>query len=137
MANIFYKLFGCGALPQPMRPVLEAEGIVLVDEGVSGSVCFKKFRAPGKRYSYRRNGVVASLVITKLRFAVFNFGTSFVNLPLERAQLDKINPAIDGKGRLTVSFDTADFYPNATGNVSGRFATAKAYDFLRWIESVR
>ena len=137
MANILYKWFGWGALPRPMRPVLEKEGIVLMDEGVSGSVLFRKFRAPGKRYSYRRNGVVASVVMTKIRFAVFNFGTPFVNLPLERAQLDKINLAIDEKGRLTVSFDAADFYPNATGTVSGRFATEKARDFLRRMEAVR
>jgi hypothetical protein len=104
---------------------------------VSGSLRWKKFRAPGRRYSYRRSGVVASVVITNICFAVFNLGTPFVNLPVERAQLDKINPTINEKGRLTVSFDAADFYPNAAGDLCRRFATEKARDFLRRVEAVR
>lgn len=47
-----------------MRPVLAAEGIVLEDEGVSGSVTFRDFRAPGRRYSLRKSWFLGSLVVT-------------------------------------------------------------------------
>ena len=31
-----YRLFGWGAIPKRVRPVLESEGIVVVDEGMRG-----------------------------------------------------------------------------------------------------
>jgi hypothetical protein len=137
MANILYTWFGWGGLPKAMRPLLEKEGIILLDEGVSGSVGFRKFRAPGRYYSRRRTGTIASLVLTEIRFAVFTFGKPFVNLPLERARLDQIHPPVDEQGRFTVGFDAADFYPDASGKVSGRFATEKARGFLRRLDAVR
>ena len=36
--SVLYRLFGLGKTPKRELPALEAEGIVLVDEGISGSI---------------------------------------------------------------------------------------------------
>lgn len=137
VANLLYRWFRLGGIPKAMRPILEDEGIVLLDEGVSGSVGYRNFRAPGKRYGRRRSGVVAALVITELRFAVFAFGNPLVNLPLERAMLDLLHLDIDGRGRLTLEFDAATFNPEWSGTVSARLASERARGFLRRLQAVR
>ena len=68
--------------------ILEQEGIVLLEEGISGSVTFRKFRAPWKRYGYRRNWFVGSVVLTEIRFAAFGFSRPVINVPLEREQIE-------------------------------------------------
>lgn len=47
MAKTFlYRLFGYGKLPPYTRRQLEHEGIVLRDEGISGSATYRNFRSP-------------------------------------------------------------------------------------------
>ena len=58
--SLLYRLFGAGKIPAPLMSQLNAEGIILFDEGVKGSVTYRNFRAPGKRFSWRRQGFAGS-----------------------------------------------------------------------------
>ena len=119
-----------------MVPILEQEGIVLLEEGIGGSVTFRKFRAPGRRYSYRRNWFSGSLVITETRFAGFGFGKPLINVPLEGAHLGKLECSLEKDGSvLLVSFESGDFQDDWSGKIECRFRTPKAKLFLERITS--
>ena len=128
--NIFYRLFGLGKFPKEMVPILEREGIYLEDQGVSGSVTFRKFRAPGRIYSYRRSGFVGSLVLTRLRFAAFAFSKPLVNLPLEKGKLSLLALSVPKSNKFLVKFNAGDFHEGWKGRIECRFSTELAQMFF-------
>ena len=127
---LLYKLFGVGKIPKAMLPVLEREGIVLQDEGLSGSATFKNFRAPGKRYSFRRTWFIGSIVITQQRVAAFSFSRPIINLPLTHEQLKKLRCSLKDESILCIAFDAAAFYEDRSGSVEYRFSTSQGGLFL-------
>jgi hypothetical protein len=134
--SIFYKLFGLGRFPKAMVPILESEGIVLQDQGVWGSVTFRKFRAPGKIYNHRKSGLVGSVVITELRFAAFAFSKPLVNLPLEKEKLALLDLSVPKRNRLLVKFNAGDFHEGWKGALECRFSTELADMFLERLTSL-
>ena len=134
--TLLYRLFGFGGVPQAMKPILEQEGIVLLDEGIGGSITFRNFRAPGKRYSYRKNWFTGSLVVTKLRFAGFAFSRPVINVPLEGPHLDKLDCSLEKEHAiLHVAFDSSDFHEEWSGAIECRFRTPKARQFLERLKA--
>ncbi len=133
--TLLYRLFGLGRIPKAMRPILEREGIVLMDKGIGGSVTFRKFRAPGRRYSYRKNWFCGSLVVTGLRFAGFAFRRPVINVPLEGPHLDKLDVSLENNDTVVrVGFESGDFHEDWSGRVECRFRTAKAPLFLEHLQ---
>ena len=133
--TLLYRWFGFGGLPTAMKPILEQEGIVLLDEGIGGSMTFRNFRAPGKRYSYRKNWFTGSLIVTELRFAGFAFSRPVINVPIEGPYLDKLDCSLEkGHAVLRVAFDSSDFHDDWSGTIECRFRTPKARQFLKRIE---
>jgi hypothetical protein len=133
--SILYRLFGLGKFPKAMVPILEGEGIVLEDQGVSGSVTFRKFRAPGRIYSYRKSGFVGSLVLTNLRFAAFAFSKPLVNLPLEKDKLGLLELSVPKRNKFLVRFNAGDFHEGSKGTIECRFSTELADVFLEKLKS--
>lgn len=65
---------GRGRLPGAARAALDAEGMVVLRERVGGSVTFRRFHAPGKRYSLlRRKWLNAALVVTQRGLVAYAF----------------------------------------------------------------
>ena len=50
--SLLYTLFRLGRVPREALSVLESEGIVVLEEGLRGSVTLRNFRAPGRYHSY-------------------------------------------------------------------------------------
>ena len=129
--TLLHRLFGFGGVPQAMKPILEQEGIVLLDEGIGGSITFRNFRAPGKRYSYRKNWFTGSLVVTKLRFAGFAFSWPVINVPLEGRHIGKLVRSLEKDGAVVrIDYDSSDFHDDWSGTIECRFRTPKAQQFL-------
>jgi hypothetical protein len=129
--TLLHRLFGFGRFPMAMRPILEREGIVLADEGIGGTVTFRNFRAPGRRYSYRKNWFTGSLVITEIRFAGFAFGKPVINVPLDGPHLGKLDCELERRGTvLRAAFDSSDFHDDWSGDIEVRFRTPQAPLFL-------
>jgi len=128
--SIFYSLFGLGKLPKVMAPTLRGEGIVLLDEGVRGSVTLRKFRAPGRIHSYRKSAFAGSIVITELRFAAFALWRPLINVPLDDERLELLELSVPREGLLCVKFDAGAFLDDWKGSVECRFSTSSARMFL-------
>lgn len=135
LASLLHQVFGLGKIPKAMVPVLEQEGIIMKEEGISGSVTFRNFRAPWKRYGYRRNWFLGSIVITEKRFAAFQFSKPIINVSLEKDHLDKLRRTLEGEDTLCVQFDAADFHEDWSGAIACRFTTPDARLFLERLGS--
>lgn len=134
--SLFYTLFGLGKLPKKLAPTLADEGIVLLDEGIRGTVTLRKFRSPGRYHWYKRAGFAGSIVVTKTRFAAFMFSRAIINVPLDDERLGLLDVSVPEEGTLRVAFDATSFHEDWTGSVECRFRTANAAEALDTVQGV-
>lgn len=132
--TLLHRLFGLGKVPKRMLPELEDEGIVFLDEGISGSVTFRNFRAPGRRYPWRRSWFTGSLVLTRKRFAAFAFSKPIIDVPLGDDRLNELHCSLEGEATLRVHFDPSTFNQSWSGSIECRFSTPRVRSFLEQLD---
>jgi hypothetical protein len=71
MGFLSKMLFGGGRFKDEMRAELESEGVVLLEEGLRGSLNYKHFKAPGKRFNGKRVPMKLALAMTEKRIVCF------------------------------------------------------------------
>ena len=78
--TLLYRLFGLGRIPQEAKHQIQKEGVILLDEGIGGSVTFKRFRAPGKYDGWRRIWFSGSVVLTRDHFLAFKYSQPIIGV---------------------------------------------------------
>src|SRR5438552_9871928 len=124
--TLLYRLFGVGRIPRPWRTTIESEGLVLLDEGIAGSVTYRDFRAPGKRFSWRRQAVSASIAITKVRLVALQYSNPAINVPFSDDRIRRLRVSVEGDETLLVVFDPSLFHNDWSGTMEYRFHTSQA-----------
>jgi hypothetical protein len=128
--SLLYKWFKLGRVPRQALPGLQSEGIVLLDEGLRGSLTLRKYRAPGRYHSFKKSILVGSLVLTEQRFAAFAFSKPLINIPLHDDRLHALEMSVPRDGVLHVRFDPSVFDLQASGSVECQYHTDIALQFL-------
>ena len=126
---LLYRWFGVGAVPESERAAFEEKGIVLLDEGLRGSMTFRNYRAPGRRSWWRKVGMVGSVVVTKDRLAAFAFSQPIVYVLLAHERFAKLEITAEKAQVLCIAFDASDFSEAHSGRVECRFRTPLASQF--------
>ena len=132
--SLFYTLLGPGKLPKKVAASLEAEGIVLLDQGVPGTVTLEHFRSPGRYTTKMTSRFSGSLVITELRFAAFTFSRPIINVGLADERLRDLDVSAPAENVLVVAFDVARFHEGWSGSARCRFSTANAREYLERLQ---
>lgn len=128
--TLLYRLFGVGRMPAQWRATVESEGVVLFDEGIGGSVTYRDFRAPGKRFAWRKVAFSGSIALTKTRLLALHYATPAINVPLDDPRLHQIQFSAEGEDKLLVAFNANLFHNDWSGTIEYRFRTEQARDFL-------
>ena len=128
--SLFYRLFGWGKIPKKYLPILEDEGIVLHEDGISGSITFKSFRAPGRYHSWKRNWFVGSIVITDKTFAAFSLMKPLIYVLLDQKEMLELHCTLEKENTLLITYDASAFNDKWSGTIECRFKTDKAMLFL-------
>lgn len=111
------RLFlGDGGLPADLRAELEAEGVVKIEESLSGSVTYRRYRAPGTRSSYRKVGTVFALAITRRRVVVLDGGERWVDVAWNDPHASALRVTVDAVG-LRLAFRAEAFHDDRSGDV--------------------
>ena len=135
MAKSFlYRLLGVGRIPASLMSQLQAEGVILSDEGVKGSIIFRDFSAPGKRFLWKRVGIVASIALTELRLLALSDSKPIINVPLTDERLQAMRFWLDKDETLCVAFDAGLFQVDSTGTIEYRFRTLHAQHLLELLQ---
>lgn len=95
-----------GRLPARVKRLLEKESIALIDEGVTGTSSMY-----GQGCSHK-TCIMASVVVTKERFAIFTFGSKpIVNISVNDERLNIVESSVTGIDRdhLIIKFDGSKF----------------------------
>jgi hypothetical protein len=128
--TLLHRLLGLGKIPRKYAPTLRGEGVILIDEGIGGSITLKHFKAPGRRHSWKRSWFTGCLVLTEQTFAAFAFVRPLIFVPLDDNRLSALRCSLEESATLLVSYDASLFNEEWSGMVECRFGTAKARLFL-------
>ncbi len=132
--TLLYRLFGLGKIPRDAIDQIEKEGIVLQDEGLSGSVTFQRFRAPGKYYGWRRNWFSGSVVLTQEHFLAFQYSRPIIGVSWSDEKIKKLEVRLENENTLFVGFEASTFQAEASGDIEIRMSTPLAEDLSKHIE---
>jgi hypothetical protein len=128
--TLLYRLFGVGKMPAQWRATIESEGVVLIDEGIAGSVTYRDFRAPGKRFAWRKVAFSGSIALTKTRLLALHYANPAINIPLDDERFEKLRISVEGEETLLVAFDASLFHNDWSGTMEYRFRTSQAQALL-------
>ena len=107
-----------------------------LEEEIGGSVGFRNFRAPGKRYSRRRNWMMASIVLTQEHFLAFGLiGTPLIGVAWDSEEIGELVCYTDPDNKLHVEYDAAVFNEKWSGHIHLRFKTDRALEVLALLYS--
>lgn len=122
-------LLGNGKLDPEVRAALESEGLVLVEEGLRGSVRYRRFKAPGRRHHGKITGERVALAISEERFVVYcrSGSTALVDSSLTNPRLSNVDVALRGTDAVAirVDYDRAGV-PGVSGEITIVVRTANA-----------
>jgi hypothetical protein len=123
---LLYRLFGIGKIPAPLFAQLNAEGMVLFDEGIKGSVTYRDFRAPRRHANWRRTGFAGSIALTRERLVGLSFSNFVINVPLVDERIRAVHFSVEENGALCMAFDAGLFHADWSGSIECRFRTPEA-----------
>ncbi|HEV2755501.1 MAG TPA: hypothetical protein VG318_06960 [Actinomycetota bacterium] len=124
------KLFlGNGKLRPELRAALESEGLVLIEEGLRGSVHYRRFKAPGRRHHGKKTGERLGLAISEKRFVVYcRSGTAeLIDSPFSDPRLSLLDVSLQGDDVVSIRIDYDRFdVPDVSGEITIRATTPNA-----------
>ena len=134
IGSILHRLFGLGRLPSRDQSALKSEGLRIVHEGISGSVNYRNYRAPGKIFIRKKIWFLGSLVVTEKRFVAYGFSRRIFNMALGSSDLQKWKIWVEDGRRLCLGCDASELSQDQSGNIEFRFTIPDAEivaDFLK------
>lgn len=134
--TLLYRWFGIGSIPKKVRPVLQAEGVVVADEGMAGRFIANDVKGPGKRYRQRSEGFSGCLVITKKRVIAYTFGKRQLNIGVNDPKLPEIFADVPDAETLVISFESSVFREGWQGVMAFKFKTGKASQFMETLKDI-
>ncbi|MBD0327995.1 MAG: hypothetical protein ICV68_16330 [Pyrinomonadaceae bacterium] len=126
--TLLYRLFGFGKIPAQYGATMQAEGLILSDEGVKGTATYRNFRSPQRRSNWRREWYTASIALTEARLFGFRHSAKIIDVPFSDARFRELNFTVEAGGGLLVSFDASLFQKDWSGTLEYRFFTPLAGD---------
>ena len=129
--TILYRLFGVGSVPKKLRPVLEREGVVVLDEGIGGWFVAKCVDGPARRYRRRTEGFSGCLAVTNSRVVCYSYGKRQLDICVADPRIANLYVDTPTEQKLYLSFESSDFREGWQGVVVFRFTTDKAVLFQK------
>lgn len=128
--TLLYRLFGAGKFPEHLATQLKGEGVILMDEGLKGSVTYRNFRAPGRYSKWRRQWYTAALALTQFRLLALRHSRTIINVPLTDERINSMQFSVEEGDTFLVGFDASLFNNDWSGRIECRFRTPQARAFL-------
>lgn len=128
---------GDGRLSPELRAALDSEGLVVLEEGLHGSIRYRRFKAPGRRHHGKVTLERLGLAISEHRFVVYcRSGTvKLIDTPFAdpRMRYLEVSPDGDDAVSIRIDFDRAEI-PRVSGQIT---ITAKTPDAAVIVDQLR
>lgn len=131
--GIFDIFLGKGTLKSAVREKLEAEGLVLLEEGLGGTVRYTHFKAPGKRFHGKVTPQKMAVGVSRERFVIYG-RAKLADSPFSSPHMDMIDVRLEDDDTVAVhvDYDKSD-QPKVSGQIVIRAKTPNAASIVRAI----
>ena len=119
-------LIGSGTMPDVLAAALVADGLVLLEQGLPGSVTYRHYRAPRQYSSYRKVAISGAVGISAHRLIVWDGKLRQIDVPISLIADSGVTIAETHPGRVSFQYDAGRFSPERSGSVEVRLRTAQA-----------
>ena len=126
MKSLRNLMLGSGRLPDDLRAASTAEGLLFLEEGLSGSITYRNYRAPGQRSSLNKQATTDAIVVTSRRLIGWAAGGKNIDVPLDHSLRAAINITLDRPDRICFAYDAGKFSTERSGTIEVRLRTARA-----------
>jgi hypothetical protein len=121
LKQILNRLFRPGRMPEETKEQLQSEGLLFFKEKVWITVVFRNFKAPGRRYSYRRSSTYGSFALTETRVVGLSLLSTIINVAYNSPEFQSIQFEAKSDKYLSAKFDASIFNPSQSGEIEFRF----------------
>ena len=129
MSFLTKLLFGNGTLRPELRAALESERLVVLEEGLPGSVRYKRFRAPGRFHYGKVTGERIGLAISRERLVAYcrSGKGKLVDTAFSDPRMSMLDVSLhdDDTVAIRIDYDRGDV-PDVSGEVTIRVRTPNA-----------
>lgn len=132
MAKTFlYRFFGIGGIPTNHRSEIEREGLVLLDEGIRGTVTYINFRAPWRYSNWKRQWFSSAIILTKTRLLALRLRDPIIDVLLTDERFRQLKFSVEEDNTFLTAFDASLFNDDWSGTIEYRFKTPIASELCQ------
>ena len=134
-------LLGGGELEPKLKAELEAEGLVLVEEKLKGSIRYTRFKAPGKRFHGKIVPLRLAIGISERRLVIYGgwANSEIVDSPFDSPRFRAVDIDLEGVDAIVLRVDYSRMDTAEAAGVSGeitiRMRTANAASIVEQIRT--
>jgi hypothetical protein len=114
---------GSGELPGDLRSAVAEEQPLVLEEGLAGSVTYRRFRAPGEYAGWRKDAVSGAIAVTGRRLVVWAARFKHIDVPHGHPLRAGIEVAAERPDRICIAYDAGAGKPLRSGRVEVRLRT--------------
>lgn len=133
--SLLYYLLRIGALSALDRKQIRREGVVLIDQGISGTMTMRNFRAPGKHYGLRQSSFIGAIALSEKYLRCFIYRQTIVHVAWSDERVQRLAISAEADQSLLIGYDASSFQSEATGEIELRFRTGMAKELLAAFEA--
>jgi hypothetical protein len=119
-------LIGAGKMPDELAAALVADGLLLLEQGLPGSVTYRHYRAPGRYSNFLKQAISGAIGIGTHRLIVWDGRIRQIDVPIDRIVDSGVTIAETRPGQVSFGYDAARFSSQRSGCVEVRLRTAEA-----------
>ena len=127
--TFLYRFFGIGGIPTNYRSEIEREGIVLLDEGIRGTVTYINFRAPWRYSNWKRQWFSSAIILTKTRLLCLRLRDPIIDIALGDEHFRQLKFSVEDENTFLTAYDASLFNDDWYGTIEYRFKTPLAPEF--------
>jgi len=116
-------------LPEAKMAEFRSEGRLAVGEYVKAKLTYLNYKAPGKRFGYKKVWFRSHVALTKARFFATVYGRLSIDVLLADERAKKMKFAVENEF-LLVTIDAGLFHPEWSGTLEYRFAVPEPQQFV-------
>jgi hypothetical protein len=119
-------LLGSGKVPVQLRAELVTEGLILLEEGLDGSITYHNYRAQGRFSGWRKVGIAGAVALTGRRLVVWGNGSRQIDVPLDSPLRSALTVSLEVPETLCFAYDASAFNADRSGTVEVRLRSPAA-----------
>jgi hypothetical protein len=117
---------GPGRLPAELREQLTGEGLLVLAEDLTGTMAYRRYRAPGQKIYRRTVRVRGTVAVSRRRLVVWAAGAKRVDLPFVHPLWQAVDVAVERGSWLRITIDAGAFNRDRAGRIVLRLRTTEA-----------